>query len=290
MNFENEARSVARAIDEVLSGVGIFFRTFHRGKSGDSLRRKVFSNPGKYGTHKKIQDIIGVRVCVYFTEDIPLVKYLLSKKFEYDHESSTIDLPNNTKFGPTRYNLIFKLPENIANSLEVPSSFEGVVDKTFEVQIRTVLSEGWHEVEHDLRYKFPDDWRDLDWASRAFNGVFAALETSEWTMLKILDDQAHSHYKNKNWEAMLRAKFKLRFSEQSLEENLSIWLNSNAQEAKDIFRVNREQVLSKIVEVGRMPITINNILYLCNWSFIKNNDILLKTPSFLLRLFETRRQ
>ncbi|MBK7959276.1 MAG: hypothetical protein IPK03_14995 [Bacteroidetes bacterium] len=28
-----------------------------------------------------------------------------------------------------------------------------LVDSTFEVQLRTILSEGWHEIDHDLRYK-----------------------------------------------------------------------------------------------------------------------------------------
>ena len=26
-----------------------------------------------------------------------------------------------------------------------------LIDNTYEIQLRTVLSEGWHEVEHDLR-------------------------------------------------------------------------------------------------------------------------------------------
>lgn len=288
MIFDVEARAIAKNIEEILGGVGIFFRIFYRGKSSDSLQKKIDKNPGKYGESKKIQDLIGIRVCLYFSDDIDLVKDLISKKFEYDHSSSTIDLPGETEFGPTRYNLIFKLPDALKQAMEVPASIRPVVDLTFEVQIRTVLSEGWHEVEHDLRYKYPNDWNDGDLASRAFNGVFAALETSEWTMLKILDDQAHSHYKNRDWKAMLRSKFRLRFSDQTIDQKLISWLDSSPNDAKNIFRASREDVISYIVELGRMPVTMNNILYLYNWRVIKNTSILDITPSYLLRLFEIR--
>jgi ppGpp synthetase/RelA/SpoT-type nucleotidyltranferase len=36
-----------------------------------------------------------------------------------------------------------------------------LVDNTFEIQFRTTLSEGWHEVDHLMRYKCKPDWEPL---------------------------------------------------------------------------------------------------------------------------------
>ncbi|MGK5041596.1 hypothetical protein ACQ4WQ_14740 [Janthinobacterium sp. GB1R12] len=289
MNYESEAKTLAAKIDNILNSAGLFFRTFHRGKSSNSLERKIKKNPGKYGPNKKIQDLIGIRVCLYFSDDIELAKSLLCNNFEYDSNSSTIDLPEITKFGPTRYNLIFKIPSEIFDSVSISPAIHGMIDQTFEVQIRTILSEGWHEVEHDLRYKFPEDWNDLNWGSRAFNGVFAALETSEWTMLKILDDQAHINYKNKNWPAMIRSKFRLRFSDHNLDDNIINWLDKNPKDAKTIYRTSREEIIAEILSLGKIPVTMNNLLYIHNMRFIKNEDLIKITPPYLIRLFESKK-
>jgi putative GTP pyrophosphokinase len=286
MNFEIEAKLISRRIEDILNSAGLFFRIFSRGKSVNSIRRKIQKNPGKYGEKKKIQDIIGIRVCLYFSDDIKLAKDLICKKFVYSAESSSIDIPQNTEFGPTRYNLIFKNPQDVSESIQFPAEIEKVIDNTFELQIRTILSEGWHEVEHDLRYKFPGDWDNNDFASRSFNGVFAALETSEWTMLKIIDDQAHSNYKIGNWPAMMRSKFRLRFSDHSLDDVLSSWLANNPDEAKSLFRSNREDMIGNILRIGNIPITMSNLIYLHNFLVARNKEILKITPKFLIRLIE----
>jgi len=288
MNYDSEAKSVARRVEDILNSAGIFFRIFHRGKSYNSLRKKIDSNPGKYGAQKKIQDIIGIRICLYFSDDIRLAKDLVCGKFNYSAECSSIDIPEKTEFGPTRYNLIFQIPDEINRSMVIPEEVSPMIDRTFELQIRTILSEGWHEVEHDLRYKFPDDWINNDMASRAFNGVFAGLETSEWTMLKILDDQAHLNYKNRNWSAMIRSKFRLRFSDHTLDQVLINWLDSSPEDAKKLFRESREKVISYILSVGNIPITMNNLIYIHNIRSIKNADVLNATPKYLKRLIDSR--
>lgn len=61
-------------------------------------------------------------------------------------------------FMPTRLNLIFRMDDFCSRELvNVLKDIDGIdsslIDCTYEIQLRTVLSEGWHEVEHDLRYK-----------------------------------------------------------------------------------------------------------------------------------------
>jgi hypothetical protein len=59
------------------------------------------------------------------------------------------------------------------------------------------------------------DWEGNEVESRKLNGIYATLETSEWTMIKIFDELAYKHYK-KNWNSMLRQKFRLRLTAQEL--------------------------------------------------------------------------
>ena len=53
----------------------------------------------------------------------------------------------------------------------LPEGFKGRIEPTFKIQIRTVFSEGWHEVEHDLRYKCKDDWEGCELYSHTLNGI-----------------------------------------------------------------------------------------------------------------------
>jgi ppGpp synthetase/RelA/SpoT-type nucleotidyltranferase len=105
---------------------------------------------------------------------------------------STIDRPERDQFSVTRYNLIFRLPGETADSF---SRIKGnrPLDLTFEVQLRSILSEGWHEVEHDLRYKAKENWNGHDDLSRVLNGIVATLETSEWNMGRVFEELAYRH-------------------------------------------------------------------------------------------------
>ncbi|MCO4883527.1 hypothetical protein, partial [Paraburkholderia caribensis] len=104
-----------------------------------------------------------------------------------DEKSSTIDLPSDSTFSVVRYNLIFRVSEDEEHSYG--RLFNGQpIDTTFEVQIRTMLSEGWHEVEHDLRYKCKSHWDQQQDLSRTLNGVIATLETAEWSMTRVFDE------------------------------------------------------------------------------------------------------
>lgn len=46
-----------------------------------------------------------------------------------------------------------------------------LTDATYEIQFRTTLSEGWHEIDHALRYKCKTDWDKHEDEERAFNGI-----------------------------------------------------------------------------------------------------------------------
>lgn len=163
---------------------------------------------------------------------------------------------------------------------------ENPVDFTFELQIRTILSEGWHEVEHDLRYKRLDDWKQHDDLSRSLNGVVATLETAEWSMRKIFEDLAHRHYKNRNWEAMLHTSLRMRISS-TLSSNICSILNADAKVAKLMFRLDRATVLRSLSKLApKIPINLDNMIYLWNYICSGSSSISEITPAVLLINFE----
>ena len=279
--FKHIAEDVRRQVDDLLSGLGILCRVFGRGKDEISLENKIAKEPGKYSTGGKlVQDTIGIRVALYFPEDIDIVKSILCSKYEYDEGSSTIDSPKNDQFAVTRYNLIYKIPPDSTSAFQRISGGRPI-DCTFEVQLRSILSEGWHEVEHDLRYKAKKNWEGQDDLSRALNGVFATLEISEWSMSRIFDELSYRHYKSRNWTGMLQNKLKMRIHGE-LSSALHSIFDKNPAVAKEFSRIDRSKLLKELSKFRpRLPLTIDNAVYLWNKTYSKNEDISHITPDII---------
>jgi ppGpp synthetase/RelA/SpoT-type nucleotidyltranferase len=261
-DYSYVANQLRKDIEDLLFGVGILCRVFGRGKTPRSLKNKIESNPGKYALGSKlIQDAIGIRVALYFPDDVEIVRQILCGVYLHDDASSTIDLPNTEQFSVSRYNLIFRTPnaheeEMTRNARSLP------IDSSFEVQIRTILSEGWHEVEHDLRYKTKANWVGQDDLSRALNGIMATIETSEWSMRRVFDELAHRHYKAKKWAAMLHSKLRMRVSP-SLSSEICSLLDADPSLAKALYRIDRKTVVQMLSSFKpRVPVTMDNIVFM----------------------------
>lgn len=274
-DFRHVAEYIRRDIEALLHRVGVLSRVFGRGKSNESLKAKEEKEPGKYSViGKKIQDSIGIRVALYFSEDISIVENLLSTKFRLDVTSSTIDSPTTEQFTVVRHNLIFFVPNEYEADMRRVIGIRPI-DMTFEVQLRSILSEGWHEVDHDLRYKSKSNWTGQDDLSRALNGIMATLETSEWSMRRIFDDLSYRHYKKKRWAAMLHCKVRMRAAP-ALSDSLVKVLDENDVFAKEVFRIDRKKVIDCFARLPfSLPITLDNVVYV--WNFIGPNNAVAHT-------------
>lgn len=280
--FMRVADLLRREIEQELMTIGLLCRVFGRGKSARSLQAKLLSVPGKYAPGGKlIQDAIGIRIVVYFPEDVQIVEKVLRLKYDCDDASSTIDKPTDTVFSVSRYNLIFRLPSTHHREVVEPTP-DLPIDRSFEVQIRTILSEGWHEVEHDLRYKRKEDWRGHDDLSRGLNGVVATLETAEWSMRKIFDDLAYKHYKGRKWDAMLHSALRMRIVA-PLSEQISAFLDSNSEVARRLIRIRRVDVFYALFKLApRIPLTADNIVFLWNYLLLRDATLTELTPEFIV--------
>lgn len=294
-----------------LNRSGMYYRIFSRAKTTESLRKKLEGNPTKYQSDgKKIQDLIGIRIVFYFQEDVSIFHNKLKQLEGYDQaneSNSAKDLEDltawigswneergddkqrlckllpfsETVFMPERLNVVMRLNKDesewvrqeLVLYLDQDSCF---VDNTYEVQLRTVLSEGWHEVEHDLRYKTRSEawWAYCNEESRMLNGIYATLETSEKALAHMLDGLAYKNYKNRNWDAMIRAHFRRRISEKKLTKEICEIFDADERIAKQLLNVTRQELTDWLWRIEK-PFTLSTalIVHIINRQLLKNQDI-----------------
>lgn len=282
LGLDRLARDISFKIEDELQRSGIFFRIFARAKSVESIEKKLLAKDYENSSeHKKMQDLIGIRITVYFDDDLPIVYEAIKKKFDFVDE--TIDELYVNKFEPERVNLILKMTnEESKEATDLAISKYLYIDTTYEVQLRTVLSEGWHEVEHDFRYKCKKDWDDFSDISHIFNGVYASLVTSDWTIMAIFEKLAYCHFKNNNWNAMLRNKFRLRFKDIELDKRVIEILDNDKELSKELFKTDRSLIIDRIFNDGiRIPLTLTNLIYIINAYCLQDSRITSIVPDYI---------
>ena len=272
-------KEIEKKIYKKLDKCGLMYRIFSRTKEKESLKSKINRKRDKYIQNgKKLQDIIGIRIVLYFRDDIDICIDILKNLFEVDNFE--YDRPDAETFRPQRVSYVFKMPDDI---MKIPNdiSDDCLIDNTFEVQIRTIFSEGWHEVEHDIRYKYFYEWDTAADLSRELNGVLAVLEVCDHNIMSICEQLAYKKYKEKNWDSMIRNKFRLRFDHKSLDEKIKNILSNDFELAKALFRFDREKVVYFFAE-NSFPKNLNNTVYIINEIQLHNEKISLLTPSIII--------
>ena len=248
-----------------LNKCGLMFRLFSRVKTVESIRHKMRIKGEKYRSGKSlIQDVIGLRIVAYFQDDVEA----LATYFSYGEAVDTsIDELDSSTFCPQRLNLTCPLPEEVVADFRkvLPAEYAPYIDNTYEIQIRTVFSEGWHEVEHDLRYKCKTDWEHCEPYSRVLNGVIATLETAEWNMKMLFDQMAHTNLQAKNYRAMLRNKMHLRIQGEDFSDEVSEFLRRHHEVAEQMLKTDRLVILLALLNHTKsIPLTYDVLLFLIN--------------------------
>ncbi len=277
-------KGIVTDLESVLNKCGIMYHVFYRTKSEKSIESKLSKKAELYKKeNKKMQDLLALRITLYFTDDVELVHEYLKKQPNFVNES--VDEAEVDRFCPKRLNLVMRVPEDLKEAMQEAvneTKNPDLVDNTYEIQIRTILSEGWHEVEHDLRYKCPDDWsRHLE-ESRLLNGIYATLESTEWSMLTLFDRLSYAQYKEGAWNAMMRNKMRLRFVDKGLSQNIIKVLSNDKDLAKRIYKANRCLILRTIMEKNfSYPLTYDTILHLLNRIVVKDRRLVDMEESIL---------
>jgi putative GTP pyrophosphokinase len=150
-----------------------------------------------------------------------------------------------------------------------------------------VFSEGWHEVEHDFRYKCQDDWVNHTSLSRTFNGMLAALETHEWGMIKIFEELGYSFYKTNNFGGMMRMRLRIRTEDYKLSDDLETILASEPGFLKNFFKLERQILIEFLLdERVKLPFQLDNLVFLINHIFFQNENISASIPEHILLIIK----
>ena len=248
-----------------ISKSGLMFRLFWRVKTIESIRHKMRIKGDSYLKGKaKMQDIIGLRIVVYFPDDVEV----LSTYFGCgDVVKESIDTPDDSTFRPQRLNITRSLPEEYIEDFRkaLPQEYADVIDSTYEIQIRTIFSEGWHEVEHDLRYKCKEDWIGHESQSRVLNGVIATLETAEWSMTSLFQSMAHENLIRGNYSSLLRNKMRIRLKSENFSQPVADYLSLHPDVMRRFVDSDRMVILlTLIIHDRQLPLTYDNVLFLVN--------------------------
>lgn len=257
--------AIEQQISDDLNRCGLMFRLFGRVKTTRSLAHKMEWKGDSYRSgEKKIQDVIGLRIVLYFPDDVELLGFFFSCK---DLVDASVDTPGVDTFRPQRLNLVKPIPQDLVEAFRsaLPAEYAPYIDATYEVQIRTIFSEGWHEVEHDLRYKCKEDWVGYDTHSRALNGISATLETAEWTMSSLFRDLARLNLERNELQAMMRNKMLIRLADNNFSAPVLDFLQVNPDVVQQLFHADRMVFLITLLSHrGNIPLTYDNILFLIN--------------------------
>lgn len=287
LNGNTADRELVHKISKGLDKAGIYYRIFARIKSAHSTAIKLVEKEEKYETRKKgMQDIVGVRVVLYYYDDIPICKRILSNMFQLIPEDSEEDVPKAEDFSPIRRNYVFHLPDDIIEMFPQDLWENYRIEKTFELQLRTIFSEGWYEVEHDVRYKHKEEWKAEEYYEyhRGLSSINATLEICDYEIVRRLEDLAYDCYKRGKLQPMLRYKLRIHLEQEDISDELMDTIQHTDGLMKMLYQTDREEILCCIShpEMLSLPKTMENIIYLCNELHIQNDTIKKSASPILL--------
>lgn len=147
-----------------------------RTKTVESFLEKLERRNHKYSDPlKQVTDLSGIRVILLNRDDCPKVTEVIKHGFEVDVKNSQPMLPpaEPDRFGYRRDHYVIQLGPDLAMRPE----WERFLGLKAEVQIRTLISHAWAELDHRLRYKNQDDV-PLEVQRRIYQ-MNAALETAD---------------------------------------------------------------------------------------------------------------
>lgn len=179
-----------------------------RAKSISSLKEKI-NREGKIYKDplKEITDFAGIRIILFYLEDVKKVCKIIDKEFEVDAKRSVDkrDELEPDRLGYTSVHKIVSLGDNRKNLSEWVS-FKGFFA---EIQVRTVLEHAWATISHILQYKKEAD------IPKKFRRRLLRLSG----LLELADEEFESL---NNEQAKLNKEVELQFSKGNFELSIDV--------------------------------------------------------------------
>jgi putative GTP pyrophosphokinase len=168
--------SLARLIRQVLAQAAIDVSLLEsRTKAVDSFSEKIVRKAEKYRDPlAEVTDLVGLRVILYYPDDVRAVGALIENEFDVDWARSFRQDPEAEpdRFGYRSDHYVVRLTQQRCALLEW-KRFDGYCA---EIQVRTVMQHAWAAVDHKIRYKAPGLPADLQ---RRLYQLSALLELAD---------------------------------------------------------------------------------------------------------------
>lgn len=266
-------QDLKRIISDRLEQCGLYYRVFSRIKTSASMERKFALK--EYGETRKLQDLVGVRINLYFDDDVDICRDMMENTFDVIEWSTS--QRSEEEFKPAKLNGVFRLPEYLKTKIS-SDTWDMYIDDTFEIQIKTMFFEGWHEIEHDMRYKGEDLWQDYPGFSRLFNSILATLELCDKSMVTLFQDLGHAQYKSGRYSDMIKSHFRLKMSDAPLYPEVEQLLREDSEQvnnlAKRIYKTDRKVLVELLLKRNRrIPINVNTIIAVLNDGVFHENRL-----------------
>ena len=147
--YKRACHNTKEALEQFLEDSNIPFivittRVKSRNSFSEKIDRKNYFNP-----FAENEDFCGVRVILYYQNDIIKVGEIINNNYELQESSDKADKLEFNAFGYRSNHSIVKIKESWC----VSSNYKDLEDIKIEIQVRTVLMHAWAEIEHELGYK-----------------------------------------------------------------------------------------------------------------------------------------
>jgi ppGpp synthetase/RelA/SpoT-type nucleotidyltranferase len=140
---------------------------------GSYLRKLRDTEHPDYRDFESAHDVLGVRVTVFTTAEIPLLVSVMRGIFDvHSVTDKTAQTAAQGVFGYASRHVIATVTGDTLPSLQ---EYDG---RLIEIQLRTVLQHAWAEFEHDVRYKNPGHELTAE-VHRAFTLAAGLIEVAD---------------------------------------------------------------------------------------------------------------
>jgi putative GTP pyrophosphokinase len=179
---------VRALVEQLLDGAGIRYHAIEsRTKTVESFQEKI-SRPDKNYSDPlaQISDLVGIRVLLYYGDDIERVTNLIVPEFKVieQHAGHDTNLMEADRFGYLSTHCILELNKTRAALAE----WKAHRGKKFELQIRTMLQHSWAAISHSLQYKHETDVPTH--LRRRLNRVAGLFELADAEFISIRESHA----------------------------------------------------------------------------------------------------
>ena len=147
--YELLGNNIVSAINQFLSEKSLTaFAVTSRVKTFKSFSEKIVRK-GYKNPFQEMEDLVGVRVIVYYPDEIEQVVSIIDDEFDVQTSENKSQILELDKFGYRSFHNIVTIPENWTQT----PNYRGLSGLKCEIQVRTLLMHAWAEIEHKLQYK-----------------------------------------------------------------------------------------------------------------------------------------